>query len=168
MSHFPAGQVQSDVPLYPAGQATQKLALDTGNAMYDVYSAKVTMFPTGDTLLFTTDANRGRFFPIFIGITAVFGSRAVTSTPPNVFIGWQNPGRSNAYDNWLSNEGLQAIYDNAGQRFGAGYYDKTTLTGPSWSAFLSAPPSTPIYMRVAGTNTSTDLRVVTIVGLYTG
>lgn len=167
MSHFPAGQVYSTVPAYPANKQTQDEAIATGDTCFAVYTAVVDFNVTGAVLLFTTDANRGRFFPIGINVTAVPNSQnGGTSYPPNTYIGWQNPGKSNAYDNWLSAESLQSISDNL---FGSGMYDTTGLKSPIWNAYLSAPASTGVYINITRSNTViADKRIVSIIGIYTG
>ena len=164
MSHFPAGQPYSTVQPSGTYQGTQRNPLEMGNASFATYSATLN-FGVGATdpyLLFTTEANRGRFFPTKIAIMAAVGSQnALSSSAPVVRIGWFN--RSNPYDNWVSLESCQSILDN---QFGAGLYDKMTLE--TWEAFLSAPPSTPVYIDLAPSTVANDIRIVNVFGIYTG
>lgn len=163
MSHFPAGQPYSSVG--PAGAGiSQNVAMRLGNASFASYSTALN-FGVGATdpyLLFTTDANRGRFFPTKIAIMATVGAfNGLSSSSPNVRIGWFN--RSNPYDNWVSLKAIQSILDN---QFGAGMYDEMELE--TWEAFLSAPPSTDVYIDLAPSTVANDIRIVNVFGIYTG
>lgn len=162
MSHFPAGQPVS--ALAPGTLNTQALALATGNTAFATYSSTLN-FGVGATdpyLLFTTAADRGRFFPTKISIAAVFGaSNGAVSSSPIVRIGWF--ARSNPYDNWVNQVSMQSILDNT---FGAGYYNN--IDPETWEAALSAPPSTPIYCDLAPSTVTNDIRIVTVSGFYTG
>jgi hypothetical protein len=163
MSHFPAGQPYSSVAVAGAN-VSQALPMSFGNASFASYSATLN-FGVGATdpyLLFTTEANRGRFFPTKIAIMAAVGSfnGGIASTPV-VRIGWF--ARSNPYDNWVSLKTVQSILDN---NFGAEQYNDMDLE--TWEAFLSAPPSTGIYIDLAPSTTTNDVRIVNVFGIYTG
>lgn len=161
MSYFPAGVQYNNTS---ATGIRQNEAMATAEQLFATYSTTLN-FDGGSTapyLLFTTDANRGRFFPIKIAIAAVKGSsNGLSSSSPVVRIGWFN--RSNPYDNWVSAASCQSILDNT---FGAGYYNNITLQ--TWEAFLSAPPSTDVYLSLVPSSVAGDFRIVTVLGLYTG
>lgn len=162
MSHFPAGQPESAAG-FPGTVYTQALALQTDRTRYAIYTATVTMnVSSAGTLLFTTDANRGRFFPVFIICTPTpSSSTAASSTGPSLRVGWF--ARSNPYDNWVNQFGLEGLGNNT---FGSGNYDLPDLT--TWEAMLSAPPSTGIYAAWAASTAASDQRNLTIIGIYTG
>jgi hypothetical protein len=165
MSHFPAGQPSSSLaPLAASNVVTQGRAIITGNTHFASYSTTLN-FGVGGTdpyLLFTTDANRGRFFPTHIVIAAVKGAfNGLASSAPVAYIGWTSV--SNPYDNWVSNYGCQSILDN---QFGAGQWDIATLQ--TWQGFKSAPPSTDVYINLALSGVANDVRTVTVFGIYTG
>jgi len=166
MSHFPAAQPYSSV--FPPGEMiTQEDAVATGNLTYATYSTALN-FGVGATdpyLFFTTASDRGRFFPIHVNITAVNGmSQGLAAvTGPVVRIGWTN--RSNPYDNWVNQVGLVAPLQDS---FGPGQYDNDVELYTQWEAYKSAAPGTPIYIDLAPGSGAADVRVVTLVGIYTG
>ena len=159
MSFFPAG-----IPYNNTFGVRQLEAMATGENLLTSYTTTLN-FGVGATdpyLLFTTDANRGRFFPTKIAIIAVKGSsNGAVASQPITRIGWF--ARSNPYDNWVSLEACQSILAN---NFGAGQYDNMTLQ--TWEAFLSAPPSTAVYIDLAPSTVTNDVRTVTVFGIYTG
>lgn len=163
MSHFPAGQPVSTLAPSP-NPTTQDVAMATGNTEFASYSATLN-FGVGGTdpyLLFTTDANRGRFFPTSIVITPVYPSRnGVTASAPTANIGWF--AGSNPYDNWVGNFNCISIQDTL---FSSSQWTEVTLQ--TWQHNKSAPPSTDVYIDLALSTLANDYRTVTVFGLYTG
>jgi len=167
MSYFPAGW-PSVAGGISGGSASsryyQERAVEDANSMLATYSAALNMGVGATTqLLFTTAADRGRFFPLHVTIAAVYGTAQSLAgvTAPTVRIGWY--ARSNPYDNWVNQVALTAPLQDS---FGSGNYNIVPLE--TWEAFLSAPPSTPVYLALAPGSGVNDVRVVTVVGIYLG
>lgn len=167
MSHFPAGQPYASGTGWPGTNHLQRQAIDNSNFCMAAYTATINVTTPGATaLLFTTAANRGRFFPLFVQAACVNDTRTPAGIQnPVIDVGWRNPGNAFPYDDWVNQEGLQAV---ASGGFGPGNYNN--LISISYRQYsLSAPASTGVYAYVRTASSATgDKRIVTVVGFYTG
>lgn len=172
MSHMPIGQASPAVR--PAGFAvSNSYGVDTANRYFATYAKDVNMETTGTYLLFTTETNRGRFFPTYVQV--ICQSSFAVSAPVNnpvINIGYVLTSAPN-YDEWVSQEGLSTVYGD----IGTGQWEQGVvedITGIAIRAqqdAKSAAPGTNIYLVVQQASSSSviaDIRTVVVAGFYTG
>ena len=166
MSHFPAGQVRSTTPGWPGTKITQGVALGSSRVTLASYSANVNMTVSGAHVIFTTDADKGRFFPILITAYCTAGNQPGGLYPPAVSIGW-NPGNTQPYIDWVNQEGIAGI---TALGYGPGNYQVPADFPIGYTIYnASAPPSTNVVVYVFNTSgASIDTRTFVIWGFYTG
>lgn len=172
MSHFPAGQPSTLIP--PSLLSTAAIsdyAARAANRFMAHYIANVNMKVSGDTLLFTTEANRGYFIPFHINVICVDSYAAAAASAPNISVGFE---AGNAYRNFVNQYGLDGVAGIFTGQWEKGYpvggfYDMLGLEPENSQYARACPPSTGVYARVGATSSATvDLRAVSILGIYTG
>ncbi len=106
------------------------------------YVATPNLTAVGANAFFTTEANRGRFFPVDIWVCPIVNTG--TTATPTFRIGYTNSGT--VYSDWVSGQTfLSSLLLN--QYFEAPL--KADAGGTAPTGRYSAPPSTPVVIYVA-------------------
>lgn len=125
--------------------------------LFAMVTASVDFKQTGTFHFFTTESDRGRFFPTKIVICAEHVSSS--GVAPTLDIGKNSP----SYNGWLNATLTAPNY----LLYGSGQYEFPTLTSVTATA-TSADPGTDVYYKIDVASTSThDTRSIILMGFYT-
>ena len=158
MAYVPFGMTPAG-PVGPTPPVIHDKTPATSLVQIVAYTSTPTLTAIGANTIFTTAANRGRFFP-----TAVWFNPSVntgsTSTPV-IRIGYTNSGT--VYSDFVSSYAfLSSLL--AGQFFEIPL--KADATGTPPTGRFSAPPSTPIVLYVATAGAAPCAGQVIVAGFY--
>lgn len=173
MSHFPVGQASSlATPFSSATPWSMDSGLFNANRFLAAYAVDVNMKVSGDTLMFTTVADRGYFMPLYVNVVCqnTFNNGVAVSQPV-ISIGFE---AGNSYRNFVNLYGLEPAGQigsgqwEKGSNQGGGFYDVWGLQLELSQFGRICPPSTGVYVRVTSASSgTTDVRTVSLLGIYT-
>lgn len=161
MSYIPLNNPPSDLATtFVSGYAlNQKPAYLTGTNCFASASINLNVNIVSVSALFTTEINRGNFFPILVAVSCqeVYSGNI---TNPVFSIGWTSP----SYSDFIANQSLTRAQTSI-TTFGTGNYEIFNIGTKN-----SASPGTDIKINISTVDTGAikDVRTISIFGFYTG